>query len=88
MFKGGQLSPEELAAMQVQSDKGGKDKKRAMIVALTNMRAGDWIDIEDTYYSYVSVRARVSELSAKLGGTGAVFRTQRIPFITRVFRLR
>jgi len=86
MFKGGTLSPDKLATMQAENDRGGKDKKRAMLVALTNLNVGDWIDVEDTYYSYVSVRARVSELSAKLGGV--VFRTKRIPFNTRVYRVR
>jgi uncharacterized Ntn-hydrolase superfamily protein len=84
MFKGGRLSEKELEAVKA-DPKGGKEKKRAMMVAILNLEVGDYIDVEDSHYSYVSVRARVSELSSDL--MDRVFRTQRIPLATRVIRV-
>ena len=84
MFKGGKLSPEELVLVKA-DPKGGKEKRRAMLIALMNLEVGDYIDVEDSHYSYVSVRARVSELGSEL--MDRVFRTQRIPLATRVIRV-
>ena len=85
MFKGGKLSPEKLEEMRIKDGRGGKEKKRAMLTALRNLDVGEWIDVEDTYYTYPSVRARVSELMAQLDGVK--FKTTRVPFNTRVYRL-
>jgi uncharacterized Ntn-hydrolase superfamily protein len=84
MFKGGRLSEKELEAIKA-DPKGGKEKKRAMTIALENLEVGEYIDVEDSHYSYVSVRARVSELSSEL--MDRVFRTQRVPLATRVIRV-
>jgi hypothetical protein len=85
MFKTGKLTPEEIVALKLKR-KGGKEIKRKLLFALHNLEVGGWIDVEDTYYSYPSVRARVSEVMAQLGNVE--LRTTRVPFHTRVYRFK
>jgi hypothetical protein len=85
MFEVKTLSDEELLNIRL-STKGGKEKKAALLAALEFLNVGQYIDVSEEEYSYVSVRARVSELSSKL--MDRVFKTQRLLGATRVIRLR
>jgi hypothetical protein len=84
MFEVKTLSNEELLNIKVNT-KGGKEKKAALLAAIKSLDVGQYIDVGEDEYSYVSVRARVSELSSDL--MDRVFKTQRSPNATRVIRL-
>jgi hypothetical protein len=84
MFKVGTLSDEELKKITTDM-KGGKEKKAELIVALKSLDVGQYINVDDTVYSYVSVRARVSELMAQM--MDVKFKTQRFVGFTRVIRV-
>lgn len=90
MFEVKTLSDEELLNIRV-STKGGKEKKAALLAALKFLNVGQYIDVGEDEYSYVSVRARVSELSSEM--MDRVFKTQRllgdspVRGVTRVIRL-
>ena len=90
MFEVKTLSDEELLNIRVNT-KGGKEKKAALLAALKFLDVGQYIDVSDSEYSYVSVRARVSEASSEF--MDRVFKTQRLIGesvtcgVTRVIRL-